>query len=299
MKKGITTTSSGRLKQAVKIAAAIALSLAFAGCGNKETAGRDTNEIRVVSLAPSITEIVCAVGGENMLAGRTSACDYPRSITEEVPVVGGFGKPSVEALLSVEPTLVLDADLADESIARKIEQMGFRRERVSCNSIADIPEAIRRVGRLIGRTDTAEELASTLEADLEQLHEDAASVTNRPRVYVEIWDDPLWTTGSKSHLSRMIYLAGGTNIGETVNKDHFQASHEWVVSKDPEVILCMYMSRDESAKEKVMNRPGWQVVDAIAKKNIYDGFDNNLILRPGPRIIQGIKELRDCINAAD
>lgn len=290
---------SGTPGNAIGLVAVIGLCALTSGCGNREEPARATESVRVVSLAPSMTEILCAVGGEDLLAGRTSACDYPASVTEDVPVVGSFGKPSLESVLSVGPTLVLDVDLADESIGRKIEKLGIRRERISCNSIRDIPVAIRRVGRLIGRADAAGKLALDIEERLDMLSQGAVSVTNRPRVYVEIWDDPLWTAGSKSHVSRMIYLAGGRNIGDSVEKDHFQASHEWVVSRNPEIILCMYMSRNESAKKKIVKRPGWQAVKGVVEKNIFDGFDNNLILRPGPRVVQGIEKLRECIDASD
>jgi iron complex transport system substrate-binding protein len=254
---------------------------------------------RVVSMAPSITEIVCAVGGGDMLVGRTSACDYPAWVVEKVPVVGSFGNPSLEALMAVDPDLVLHADLADLAVADKMSQMGLRTEMVACNSVNGVPPAIRRAGNLIGCGSKAETLASRIEKKLEQLNRKTAAETGRPDVYVEIWDDPLWTTGRKSHLSTMVHLAGGRNIGDEVNKDHFQVAHEWVVAANPDVILCLYMSRKQEARHEVMKRPGWQSIDAVVDGDVYDGFDNNLILRPGPRVVKGIERLRERIDAAD
>jgi iron complex transport system substrate-binding protein len=267
--------------------------LCLTGCSreNKESSSRK----RVVSLAPSITEIVCAIEGEDLLVGRTTACDYPPEIIEQVPAIGGFGAPSLELLVSVSPTLILDVDLADEALCKKMDSLGLQRERINCSNLDDIPRALIKTGRLLDRKDQAETLSRNLRENIAKLRTRAANITNRPSVYVEIWHDPIYTVGHDSFISELIHLAGGKNLGDEVNKEFFQISPEWIVSKDPDIILCLYMAKKTPAKHIVMNRPGWHNVKAIKNSRVYDGFKNNLILRPGPRTLEGIEQLRKCI----
>ena len=275
--------------------AALGLAAACAGCGRRAEPAPDAPGERVVSLAPSLTEIVCAIGAGDLLVGRTSACDYPSNILARVPVIGGFGTPSLELLAAARPTLILDVALGDETVGQKIASLGLRRERVRCASLDDIPEAMITVGRLVRREADALRAADRMRAEIRALRAQAAAVTRRPKVLVEIWCDPITTVGRRSFLSELISLAGGTNAGDEVDKDYFQVSSEWVVSKVPDVILCLYMSREGSARKTVRSRDGWQVVPAVRNDRIYDDFDNNMILRPGPRILDSLAALRRCI----
>ncbi len=267
----------------------------LAGCRN-EVASPDKpsaapESIRIVSLAPSITEAVCAVGAGDLLVGRTSACDYPAEITATVPVIGGFGTPSLELLAEVRPTLVLDAALADESIGAKIDGMGIARKRVKCRGLDDIPGMLRQVGALTGREAAGRELAAALNQELIALR---ASVSDayRPKVYAEIWHDPMTTIGAGTFLSDLIALAGGRSVGDDAGKDYYQVSPERVLSSDPDVILCLYMGKNEGAADALKARPGWQHLKAVRDQAVYDGLANDILLRPGPRVLEGVALLK-------
>lgn len=273
--------------------AACGLFLAAASAHGADAAGHAP---RVVSLAPNLTEIVCAIGGGESLVGRTTACDYPSDIVRRVPAVGGFGNPSLELLLEAKPSLVLDVDLADETLANKIRNLGLRRERVACRRLDDIPSAIRAVGSAMGLDERARALAGDMEARIRQMRDEARGVTNRPRVYVEIWCDPLMTAGRSSFLSELVYLAGGTNVGDSLGKEYGQVSPEWVLAQAPDVILCLYMANDGVARRLVVRRQGWDAIPAVRNGRVFDGLDNNMILRPGPRVLGSIQALRRCIQ---
>ncbi|WP_235670306.1 cobalamin-binding protein [Prosthecochloris vibrioformis] len=268
------------------------------GCSTRtdtESAGSGTKLPTIVSLAPSITEMVYAVGAGEQLIGRTSACDYPAEV-EKVQVVGAFGRPSLEMLLSLSPGIILDADLADEQMGQKISELGLRRERISIQTPDDIPAAIRQIGSLAGHSQQADSLAAVIEKGLEQYNDEAAQLERRPEVYLEIWDDPLWTGGSTSYTSALISYAGGRNIGDAVAKEYFETTPEWVITENPDIIACMYMSRNIPAIEKVSRRPGWEHITAVKEGRIYDNFDNSLFLRPGPRVLEGIAELQELMK---
>jgi iron complex transport system substrate-binding protein len=232
-----------------------------------------------------------AIGAGNQLIGRTSACDWPVEV-KKVPVIGAFGRPSLEVLAAAEPDLVIDVDLADLQIGKKIEAMNIRLESIRCRTPEDVPPALRKLGALTGHVRKADSLADVIDKGLAAFRKEAEIKTDKTGIYLEIWNDPLWTGGKNSFTSRMIAYAGGRNIGDVVDKEYFEVSPEWVIRQNPDVIACMYMSKKSPAQESVRNRPGWSEISAVKNGRVYGDFDNNIYLRPGPRVLEGIASLR-------
>lgn len=256
-----------------------------------------TNTPRIVSLAPSLTEIVCAVGGADRLIGRTDVCNYPSNLLANVPVVGGFGRPYLEPLLAQKPTLVLDVDLEDQSLGAAFERLGIGRQHIACRRLADIPPAIRTIGRLAGRIDAGNALASAIECGIRNRRAAVAQrpPEQRPLVYVEIWGDPLMAAGKNSFVSELVALAGGRNMGEELAHDYATVSTEWVLTRNPDIILCLYPSSDHGARKAVAARLGWKTLRAVQNGRVYDDFNLDTILRPGPRVLDGVEQLRRAI----
>ena len=275
------------------IAVATMFAIALTGCSrksNKPTATAAPGP-RIVSLAPSLTEMLFAIGAGDQLVGRTSACDWPVE-AKKIPIVGSFGHPSLEMLASKQPDLVLDVDLEGRDTAGKIAELHIRRERIRCKSPDDVPPALRKLGRLTGHVRQADSLARVIERGLASFRKEAAQQQDKPSIYLEIWNDPLWTGGKNSFVSSLIGYAGGRNIGDAVDKEYFQVSPEWVITQNPDVIACMYMAREMPAVENVTKRPGWSSITAVKNRRIEDRFDNRLYLRPGPRILEGIAGMK-------
>jgi len=252
---------------------------------------------RVVSLAPNLTEMICALGAADQLVGRTSACDYPPAPLKTVPVIGGFGAPSLELVLRQRPTLVLDVALEDEALGRRLTALGLRRQRIPCRTLDDIPAALRTLGRLLHRAPAAEALAARFAADLARLRRAAAdSPRRRPRVYAEIWSDPLMTCGRRTFLAELIALAGGQNLGDAADRDYYPLSAEWVLLQQPECILCLYDAPPGDPAGRFRARSGWARLPAVRQGRVYGGFDNAVLLRPGPRALEGVRRLRQCLE---
>jgi iron complex transport system substrate-binding protein len=277
-------------------ALAAGLACGTPGCTRCREPKAASNKQRVVTLAPSLTEMVCAIGAADLLVGRTSACNFPPDSVKPIPVVGGYGDPSIELLVAAKPTLILDAELADAALTRKIDQLGLRRERIVCRRLDEIPGALHTIGKLVNREQPARALAERLQAEIIRLRDSSAAFTNRPTVFVEIWNDPLTTAGKGSYLSDLIALAGGVNLGDEVATDYFQVAPEWVVARNPAAILCFYQTENAAPRNKVMSRAGWEHVAAVRDKRVYDGFDNDVVLRPGPRVLEGLAALRQAIR---
>ncbi len=284
----------------VAIAATVAGSGLFMGCKREASPNPPpaATSLRVVSLAPNITEIVHAIGADDLLVGRSSACDYPPDVVKRVPVVGDFGVPSLEKMLGVKPDLVLFADMADDSFARKLERAELRNARVRCTRLDEIPPAIRLVGILLHRDQPAKALAANLEQAFQDARRNAPPPGQRPSCLVLIWHDPFMAAGRNSFLSDLVTLAGGRNIGDEIDRDYFQASGEWVLARDPDIVLCCVMAGKTPVKELLARQPGWDRLKAMRTGRVFEGFDNNLVLRPGPRVLEGLDILKRCISAA-
>ena len=253
---------------------------------------------RVISLAPNLTEIICAIGAADQLVGRTSACDYPVEQLKKVPVIGDFGVPSLEKLLVARPTLVVDVALEDEAIGRQIAKLGLRRERIACRTLDDIPVAVRRLGVLLQREASAAAIAQRLTDGIAAARQEAASRKQLPLVFAEIWSDPPMTCGKNTFLAELISLAGGKNLGDISKRDYYAISTEWIVAQRPDIVLCFYMADAQLLPARIAARPGWSVLPAVKHNRIFGGFDNNLLLRPGPRALEALRVLQKCFNVA-
>ena len=281
----------------------VALAL-LAGCHRADApnlaaqAASSSNTTRVVSLAPSITEIVCAVGAADRLVGRTDVCNYPSDVVAHVPVVAGFGRPYLEPILSEKPTLVLDVALEDTSLRAALERQGIRCAHVACQHLDEIPDAIRDVGRLAGRADAAGALATSIADGIRRRREAEAGrpAARRPLVLALIWYDPLMVAAKASFVSELVALAGGRNLGDELPRDYVTVSTEWVIERSPDVILCLYHGAESRARQIVMTHTGWQTIRAVQTGRVYDDFNLDTILRPGPRVLQGEEQLRSAIE---
>jgi iron complex transport system substrate-binding protein len=276
-----------------RAAVCAAVLLRAAACAPPPAPTSSAAPSRIVSLAPNLTEIVFALGAGDRLVGRTSACTWPEPALA-VPVIGGFGRPSLERLLEAKPDLILDVDLEDEQLGAAMARSGLRRERIACGTLDEIAPAVRRVGELLGTREAAEELAGRIERDL-TVRRARAGAGPRPRVYLEIWPDPPMTAGSRAFVSEMVELAGGANVG-VEKREYYTLSSETILQRDPEVILALYPAQADSVLARFKARPGWSQVSALRSDRVVCGLDLDLILRPGPRVGEGLDGLEAALR---
>ncbi len=256
------------------------------------TAG-DKPTVRVASLSPCITEIICLLQQDNSLVGRSSACDYPASVTK-VPVVGNMGIPFMERLAAQKPDYLLTSGFKDIGEKKTLESLGIKVVVVPAKTIKDYLQAVKTVGEILNCREAA---AAEIERFSRQLNEFEQLVAQdgaqKRRVFLEIWAKPLMTCGGKSFLNEMIEYAGGINIAAGEGREYFSCSEEWVITQNPEIIIAPGMGAGESAK--IASRRGWESIDAVTRNQIFTGLDQNLIFRLGPRTLEGIAILRECI----
>ena len=249
---------------------------------------------RIVSLSPSITEILFDLDLGDKVVGVTEACDYPIEAKEK-PKVGGYFSTSLERIESQEPDLIL-AD-GHDPVCQQLVTLGLTMVVLQPKDIFGIFRDIELVGEITGKEKKAEELVGNLEARLDAVAEKTAQVSEKPKVFYEIdaTDSAKpWTAGSGSFIDTLITLAGGKNVVE-VSKDWVQLNLEKLIEADPNVIILgdyPYVSPDDAKQ-----RPGaWQELTAVKEDKIYAISDPSLTSRPGPRIIDGLEEMAMIIH---
>ena len=202
-------------------------------------AERTTGCSRLLSAAPNITEICCALGLRDCLVGRTRYCTYPPSI-QQVPSIGALNDLNAEALLEIKPDLILLSGTS-RAIADRLAGLGLKFETVPDVSLTDLYTAIARIGALTGRAQTAALLAEGIRADLGAV---AARFTGRPKARVLVVTAPLAdpptrvdAAGPGSFYDDLLQLAGDTNAAEPSGRSFAPLGLEFVLRADPDVIV--------------------------------------------------------------
>ncbi len=244
---------------------------------------------RVVSLSPAVTEIIYAIGRGDLLVGNTIYCDYPEE-AKEVRKVGDLISPKIELIKSLRPDFVFLTLPLQRHVKEELSALGIETVDVSPESISGIYEAIMKVGRLLGAKMKAESLVAELKSTVDSLRNSRSEW--RPRCYVELSSDPPYTVGGTSFVNELLEVAGGVNIFSDVKKSYFVVSLETVVERNPEVIILIY---EGASREDVLGRLGFEKVEAVKRGWIITGLDPDLLTRPGPRFVEGIKALREAI----
>lgn len=252
---------------------------------------------RVVSLAPSITETVFALGFGRRLVGVTIQCDYPDQ-ARRIPKIGGFMKPSLEAIVAKRPDLVLGVRGAtDPTTAREMERLGLKVNLISLDSVSEILASMKSIARLLGNPDAGERLAKHIAGQIERVKQRVARAPRRS-VLLAVGLRPLVAVGGKNFIDELIALAGGDNIAGHAAQPWLNLPDEYVVAKAPRVIIEAGMGSERG--EAIRHWQDLQSIPAVNHGRVYV-YRSDKILRPGPRIGEGLEELArlmhpECFN---
>ncbi len=247
---------------------------------------------RVVSLAPSNTEILFAVDAGLQVVGRDEASDYPAEATV-LPTVGGWSGFSQEAIAALQPDLVLAAEITPPELVAALESLGLRVYLLpNPHTLEEMYVNLETVGRLTGHEAEAQTLIEQLRARVAAVDEQVAAIAERPRVYYELdATEPTkpWTAGPGSFIDLLIARAGGFNVAANLSGEWAQISLEELLVLDPDIILLGDALYGETP-EKVAARPGWETLRAVRNGQVFS-FDDTLVSRPGPRLVDALEAL--------
>ena len=252
---------------------------------------------RVASLAPSLTELVCDLGFASNLVGRSSACDFPPAV-RSLPIVGDFGRPTLEAILAARVDLLVLTDAENASALDAVRARGIHVRVLPCERWDDLAAAALSLAEELGDPSRGRAWADALQARRAALAgRTSMPPAARPSVFVEVWGDPLTTAGRDSFLSQAIALAGGRNIGDALPGRYVTASAEWVLEQQPDVLLLTYMPSDAAPDLAALSaRVGWSHLRALERRAVIRDLPADLLLRPGPRLIEGAERLADALQ---
>jgi iron complex transport system substrate-binding protein len=242
---------------------------------------------RVVSLAPSVTETLFALGFGGRLVGVTTSCDYPAE-ARKIAKIGGFMSPSLETIAAKRPSLVIGVSSAtDPAKAREMERLGLKVTLISLASVNDILNSIKSIARLLGSPQAGEMLVRKITLQMDQVKARVAPAPLRSTLLL-VGLRPLIAVGGKNFIDELITLAGGQNIAGDAAQPWLNLPDEYVVAKAPQVIIeaGMGSEREQAAKH-------WadlKSIPAVQQGRVYR-YPSDKILRPGPRIGEGLEEI--------
>jgi iron complex transport system substrate-binding protein len=249
--------------------------------------------MRIVSLVPSVTELIYALGGEDRLVGRTDFCDYPPAALGK-PSVGGMISPSLEAIAALRADLVVATTAGNrEETFLQLRRLGLPTYIVNADRVVEVLDLVARVGELTGRTKAVAALVAEMNERITKIRT-RVQPYRAPRVLYVLWPEPLIVPGRQALVTELIELAGGQSVTAIDGGTYPRYSLEAAVAASPEVILlASHGSRTGAAVKDKWERLA--SLPAIKTGRLYS-VDGDLMHRYGPRMIDGLAQIARAIH---
>jgi len=233
---------------------------------------------RIISLAPSNTEILFALGLGDKVVGVTEFCNYPEAAKAK-PKIGGFSTVDIERVVALEPDLILAAAIHEETVIPALERLGLTVFALAPKTLDKVLDNITLVGELTGKSREATRLVTSLEERIKVITDKTRAVAERPRILYLTWHDPLWTTGSGTIEDDLINKAGGENIAYDLT-GHKTIDLETVVQRNPQVIIVTtgHGEAKDLPFHYIRNEPRLEVTEAVMTDRVYQ-IDADIINR--------------------
>ena len=269
-----------------------------------ETIDQDARNIRIekipekiISLAPSNTEILYALHLKDQLVGVTEYCNYPEAAREK-PKVGGYSTIDIEKVTEIQPDLILATNIHKKEVTPKLESLGFTVLTIDPKSIDEVLEAFTLLGLCTGKKDEAAYLVTDMQNRIKAVTDKTSALTEaqKPRVFYVLWYDPLATVASGTRVHDLIVKAGGKNIAGDLS-GYADISLEAVISMNPQVIIADvgHGSREDMNYQYVLTEKRFKDIEALRNNRVH-GIDSDIVSRPGPRIIEGLESFAQLIH---
>lgn len=247
---------------------------------------------RVVCISPGATEIIFALGAQDRLAAVSEFCDYPPAALK-LKRVGDFANPSLEVIMAAKPDLVVGTGGLQRELILRMRAAEIPTLVLYPKGIEGVFANIALLGRVLNEEKAASRLVKGLKARIERagakIPEDSAA--NRPKVYLEVSSQPIMAVGKGSYAGELIELAGGINVAADAPGEYPLLSSEYLIAADPDVILLSHSDDPARAVEFVAKRPGWSGIKAVRDGRVHADLNMDLLLRPGPRLAEGLEAL--------
>ena len=264
----------------------------------------DSPPERIVSLAPSNTEILFAVGAGDKVVGVTNYCNYPYNFTAWIEAgnmtsIGSHYSLAVEPIVALDPDLVIASTVGNSENVVNLKKLGYNVLVLETKTLDGLLKDILLVGRATGNEIKASNLVTEMRTRIDSVVNKVTNVPTTPKVYHEVWRDPLRSAGPGTFVDDLITLAGGENIFNDASTSWPTVSSETVIEKNPEVIFLPdnYMGETDLPLtiETIKDRAGWNLITAVQNDAIYE-IDGNTISRAGPRLVDALELIAKMIH---
>lgn len=248
---------------------------------------------RIISLAPSNTEILYALGLEDRIVGTTDYCDYPEAAKAK-PRVAGYVTPDIEKIVFLEPDLILAESIHEKTVLPALEKLGLTVIVMSATSIDAVLRDIALIGQINGKSRSATELIEDMKRRINAVTAKTENLApeERPRVMYACWHAPIWTLGRNTFIDDLIHKAGGINIFADDFEKSRVVSLEAIIEENPQVIIVSGMgTTGDLVYNNIKKESRLAGIDAIRTNRVYKISDADIIERPGPRIVDGLEEV--------
>lgn len=254
----------------------------------RQDAKKVSAEKRYVVLSPEIAEIIALLEGTGNIVGITQECNFPSEYAAKT-VVGQFGNVNREAILRLRPSLLFCSSLEQQAVAAELAKLGVRTMVIYPHSLGEMLQAITTIGNAIGQAQRAKSVRDSLAEELEAVKAKRLGKF-RPKVYLEIYRNPLMSVSDSSFVGQLIELSGGDNVFDHLDRDYCRIKAEDVIRKEPDIIICY----SQDSPDIISHRMGWKHLPAVVNHRIYVEKDINpdWLLRAGPRCVSGLKRLQ-------
>ena len=252
---------------------------------------------RIISMAPSNTEMLFAIGAGSQLIGRDDVSDYPPEALEIESIGSTYGELNTEAILALNPDVILAADLTPPEQIETLENLNLVVFQVrNPAEFSDVFENLAELGKMTAHTEEADALVAQLRERTENVSSTVAEADRVPVFYEVDGSDPAapWTTGSATFQDVLIQTAGGENIAESL-EGWGQLSIEEIVTRDPRVIFFAAGTWVPTTAESISARAGWSDIRAVVEGNVV-AIDTNWVDRPGPRLVDALEAMAKSIH---
>lgn len=247
---------------------------------------------RLISIAPSATEVAFSIGLGDKIVGVDDFSDYPPEAKNKTKV--GSYNLNYEVIASLNPDIIIAADITSAQQISALEQKGFSVLVLAPKSVSGIPRDIRLLGLLIGMSAEADNVARALEQRISAVTSKTSnSSLYHPGVYLEYY--PYWTYGQGSNGNDLILTAGGRNIASNMTVQYPMISNEFVIASNPEIIIYTVGQYTTTTPDEIKGRPGWDNIDAVKNNKIYSVADD-WMSRPGPRMVNALEALAHLVH---
>jgi iron complex transport system substrate-binding protein len=244
---------------------------------------------RIVTLVPSETESLFAVGAGDRIVGVDKWSDYPADAKKKTQV--GDLTTNVESVLALNPDVVFASSSLNKKPVEALRSLGVKVFAINPKSMEQAIERVELYGKIMNMQDQSKKVADSMRSDIQKV-KDLVKDAPKKRVYMEF--NPGWTVGDGEFLSEMVELSGGINVGAG-KKGWYEIDPEAIVKANPEVIIYSIGEGMGTLPDTIKSRAGFSTTDALKNNKMY-GIDTNLTNRSGPRLTQGLKEIAKAIH---